>query len=83
MTEIIKLIIQNRTLLINKTNEIAGYFDEKKFKTLDFSFKEIFEKELKDKNILITDFSPYVQKICNGNYSKLLLIIILAYSVEI
>jgi len=84
MIKIIEIICNNQDLMIQKVNSIAGYFNEEKFKEIDFQLKEEdIEAELKKNNICLSDFSPYVQELCQNDYSKLSIIILLAYCVEV
>ena len=39
--------------------------------------------KIKNLGINISDFSPYVKKLCGDDYSKLLIIILFAFSVEV
>ncbi len=84
MIKLSEIICNNRDLMIQNVNSIAGYFNEEKFKEIDFQLKDKwFEEELNKNNIYISDFSPYVQELCGNDYSKLSIIILLAYCVEV
>lgn len=84
MIKVSEIIYNNRDFMIQKVNSIAGYFNGEKFKEIDFQLKDKWlEEELKKNNIYISDFSPYVQELCANDYSKLSLIIVLAYCVEV
>lgn len=84
MITIVEIMCNNRDLMIQKVNNIAGYFNEEKFKDIGFQLQENgIEKELKKNNVCLSDFSPYVQELCQNDYSKLSIIITLAYCVEV
>lgn len=84
MIKLIETIRNNRDFIVQKVNSIAGYFNEDKFKEINCQLTERnIVEEIKKNNIHISDFSPYVQELCGNDYSKLSLIIVLAYCVEV
>ncbi len=83
MEDTLELILTNKNVLIEKIDSVAGYFDIQKFNEFKILLKDDFVDELPKNGIYLSDLSPHVQKLCNGDYSKLLLIMLLAYSVEL
>ncbi|MGN0739176.1 MAG: hypothetical protein ACI4LX_03270 [Treponema sp.] len=83
MVDIIDIVCHNHASIISKVDYIAGYFNKEKFKEVSFQIEENLEEKMKENNIFFKDFSPYVQELCGNDYSKLSIIILLAYCVEI
>ncbi len=83
MDELLDCIKQNYDFYVDKINTFAGYIVEKKFSMISYNFDESLIDKIKKAGIKLSDFSPYVNKICCSDYSKLLLIILFSFSVEV
>lgn len=83
MEQVIACIKRDYDYYIDKINNCAAYFVEKHFSMISYNFEESLISQIQKSGINITDFSPYVNKLCGSDYSKLLLIIMFAFSVEV
>lgn len=83
MDQVIECIKEDYDYYIDKINNCAAYFVEKKFSMISYNFDESLIDKIKKAGIKLSDFSPYVNKICCSDYSKLLLIILFSFSVEV
>lgn len=83
MDKIFDCIKQNYDFYVEKINTVAGYIVEKNFSMISYHYDDETILKIKNLGINISDFSPYVKKLCGDDYSKLLIIILFAFSVEV
>lgn len=83
MYEILSKIHRDYNFYKDKVNQCAGYFIKENFDKVEYEFDKTIIDKIHDFEIDINDFSNYVVELCNGNYSKLLFILIFAYNVEV
>lgn len=83
MEDFINELKENKEYLIEKAENIAGYFVQNRFNKLEFTFSKEQIELFKTSNIQFSDFSDWINTLCKNDYSKLITILILAYSVEI
>lgn len=83
MESFINKLKENKEYYIEKAENIAGYFVQERFQKLEFTFSKEQIELFKTSNIQFSDFSECINSLCKNDYSKLITILILAYSVEI
>lgn len=83
MEEILEKIHDDFAFYKEKVDQCAGYFVKERFEDIKYKFDNSIINKMHNLGIEINDFSNYVADLCGGDESKLLFILVLAYSVEV